>query len=777
MKEIKILILFSLLFSCDSLNTEPRETTTSGAGSETNVQLIQREDSKVLIYIEKGINLQDSEIEYLRVEWLQAINFIETKFKNPTIFEDENGEKIDPKEMSLYITNEKNEALRGQLKSKEAKILIFKKDEIKSFDVIQKILELTFIKKAALTNEKDLYTAALNNAFYNMIPLQILWNRETKKKDELRELSHPYGFLNISYELLNEIALSRLQKHNSLGYLHSFVKNLIHLMNLCHIAKMGIYRAIDKETSKKRLGNFLKFIDDFKTEKKLIVEEDIFEETQRILLEEHKIYNTKFEKDHTLNYYPYALYVYDSNIFFVQHEFPDINTDWLNEYAKQLPQNDPNRKRHIFIEIHKEKYADKNELPNEIHLELCQSTLNITDQEFFFTEIDRLQVEKKIKSLKATDFNPLLRTAYSKFTHFSEKNLELMDLEKIVNSSHNFLALLNTKTVSQSKITTLEELINFPQSDILLNLSKPPNRDELKFFLKNSNETSLQLQKLSDFEVPLKNFLHFHHLLTSTRIVNQFKDMDNRLYEDLRSKLEKLLENPLAEITEDEFLEQMTVFFKPFDFLMKKLEEFWKYKHQLSGYMLDYYNIGKIYSDSYIIYNEESLNLESNSTGDKPFIFLKPNKLTMNSLLYFSIPHEVGHHLQFSCNFWKSFDYNLDKANCMGSELEANMFAGFFTSHEEGLNLSQEQFKAIRKFVGTRGDGFDNFEDEECLHGLPSENEKAYGLGQTFARVSFKKETIDSNTPQKLHEEFKKIFRKTNYLKNYPEKPKRKAVA
>ena len=367
------------------------------------------------------------------------------------------------------------------------------------------------------------------------------------------------------------------------------------------------------------------------------------------------------------------------------------------------------------------------------------------------------------------------RSKYGIIEQFSSKIINQMTFEEsLLESYENFLYLLCEETKSSTVITNIDELIDLPKSDLGLDLIKVPNEHELMFFLKKVNRLHSKIS-LAEAEKYLVNYLHFRHLLTSVRIAKTYQKFNPQMYGYLRNELKHFLEEPLKEISTTSFKCKMVTFFNPLDFFVEKIKNFWIFEHEISAYFLDSYPYEYLACFVCPDFSKPDLGNHELTHRRTPLIYLSFSPVeSLDMMFKFIISHEIGHHLQDCNSFYRSRtkDPYSKKIENIASELEADMYAGFYAFHQKGLNLGIKEVIEIGDFVcknyGDSPSDFDN--DIGDLHGTGEQRKRAYMFGVYLAGEP-KYRVVNQETKVRLHEKFEKIYIETDYFKDLSSRP------
>ena len=360
----------------------------------------------------------------------------------------------------------------------------------------------------------------------------------------------------------------------------------------------------------------------------------------------------------------------------------------------------------------------------------------------------------------------LYKSAYpSEFLDNYINNINFIDLS----ASYGFFYFLleANKPDNNSSIPIINDVdgLIYGTNRTFLNgfIEGAPSQAEITYFLQNIDKNNLGT---IDQKKALKNFLHFRHLLASARIAKEYTAEYQHRFDELKEKLNSLLSNPLQEISEEYFKNQTTFYFQPFDDYLNRLEKFWGIPNCTFCSFFDHYNALKNkWSYIYYDYSDALPSGVNRPKRNKPFIYLnnKRNK-TIKSMLGFVLPHEVGHYLQHShgLDMESGFGTISEKEKSMLKELEADMFAGYFSTYLQGLDSNNQ--KKVIKDIYRMGDyqtsrggiWIASFEQVNDPHGSGVARQEAFTQGIRFAthHQNIKIEKDPHNLVLELHEAF-----------------------
>ena len=339
--------------------------------------------------------------------------------------------------------------------------------------------------------------------------------------------------------------------------------------------------------------------------------------------------------------------------------------------------------------------------------------------------------------------------------------LKTLGFDSIKNSYFDFLNLLcekepnsfdEGKDESEGEIKDLSGILK-DHKNIFPNLSKKV----LLFLKKRLHSENILDDLLKNPKSYLKNFIYFYRLLKGISIMEGSKEFDSKdNYANTISKLESFIENPQKVLEDKEILKSLHTYFQPLDFLKDKIYYFWNHKRGIDCLVFD------LPSSKHYSYYEEN-----DSSG---FVFIKilPENITYEQpcCLWYLLSHEFGHHLQLSSLFYNEFDIKprdatiTDKKKYMFSELEADMFAGFFLAHPDGLSLSQERLSLCEQYVYDIGDDCSvQLKDRNAPHGSGEQRKNAFLIGIKLSKLARFK-TVTTETKLSLHKYFKEYCEK-----------------
>ena len=775
--KIILLIIFSLLIiSCENVIRESASVEIKGS-SKISLDDFEAPSSYPNIYVEKGTGFNQRNLEESYRALGNIYNFLEIYFPD---FISKLG-ITSKKDIKIYFTD--SEEVTEKLTQKYPKNVFIKSFFLQylfyqkcSFQIIKRLLSVVHRNNETFS-QNDLED--LSRVIYRLFEMSTYWSCENKKELSRTKLHEVYqlartpprvvGNIKVNDSILRAIFKLKIDKKESLGGIEGFSDNIFHLMNLIEIARINFLRFSEIEICTKSLTNVDEFIENLKLGKRVSAEK--LKLTSEIFLNQ----NQK-PQDYYLKTF-FKIYLFKEKVFFVYPAIKDINFEWLTEYAEhELKFNPKRNKNFIIVNPEARSYLDSN-LDHICMIRVPENISEIDQKEEFIQAINKITKSKFIEGLTVKDnvYKNAFIKYYNQIGRFSESNLQDMDFTDLVESYKLFIQVLFLPSSNLSSINTLDELIDFPKSDKGVGLIKAPKEDEIRFFLQNVERERLNLFLSSDSEILMKNFLHFRHLLTTVRIAKEYRSLDSQLYGYLKRELKEFLNNPLKEQRDAEYLAKMSLFFNPFDHFLEKIKNFWNYKYDISAYILDHYKLMKD-GGSCLINNFSHSKLKGTirSGGRTPLMYLRfGSHETVDFLIKVVLSHEIGHHLQGSGNFVNFFTTTYDqKVDRMGSELEADMYAGFYGHHSDGLNLTRNEIIEISNLTKKYyGDTNLNFRDSEDPHGRGYQRKYAYLLGANFSKLP-KWKHINFDTKERLHEEFKDIYLNTSYLRNpelYPE--------
>ena len=712
-------------------------------------------------HIEKNSKIEEKYIEDFHKEWTDFTFFIESQFtsflsydtqKNPlskvNIFfiGTYSAEPISEKENTIFVREN----------------ILYNPNNINSiFDkLLKRNPELDLFPKPCPLYHK--LNEDLSEVVYDLFSIykSIEKKEEVAKDDQIID-KNPLEKLHISLDHpilvsdLKDLYLQRLTK-TKIGDFNTFKTEIFSLLVNLDLARLAIYEEQDinhlkdilskiEALSKRIKASSATPLNELKEAIKVLENENI-----KI---EHETFSQKYQKGfhwYLETFFPIQI---EDKIIFIEYSVSKMNKSILHNYIKTL-----NTDKEIIVITSKGKDTKLFNSGKVQIIEFDNELINAKSEASFNESVGDLPTRN------------LIRDMYSKIPEFLIENLNSMNLDNLTICLNRFFDLIKQTDSYKTSIASVDNLIDYPLGSDLLTLLKAPKSPEITFFLKNINRDKIVNTPKEQYVI---NFVHFHHLLVGTRIAKEYRHIDADKYFQLKKALELFLENPLREISENEFQYYAEFFFNPFNSIITKVFNFWKPKYQLSAYLLDPYEIEKnkgscIYKNCY----HEKLKTVT-SKGVKRFMYLSGIFCeSVKIMTDFTLLHELGHHLQFSEDFFHSFIENKDKVNNMGSELEADMYAGFCGAHKKGFNLSRESIIEASEFLDKKyGDKNPDFENSENPHGMGYQRLRAYFLGVNLAKHSAW-EVVNDKTKIKLHEKFKDIYLKTDYLRNlelYPE--------
>ena len=313
-----------------------------------------------------------------------------------------------------------------------------------------------------------------------------------------------------------------------------------------------------------------------------------------------------------------------------------------------------------------------------------------------------------------------------------------------------------------TKISSLESLLSNHEINSLLNLTLPCTNTEIQYFLEKKrnflkhNNKSKQ-ERLS--ELTLLHYLYFRHLLVNARLANSCSNYIKTNFDVLEKELRDYLDNDKLEICYPKITENIAKFFTPFNYLDSKLTNFWQFELPLSFHYLNYYGSKKTSDNFY------ETSFDKNESGEvHSCIQISPYANNIPMLLAFTMGHEFAHHIQLTSYKYKPSTFGLSKLNGMYIELEADMYAGFFSAHSKGLNLSddilEQVSEEVRLDLGDKSYYFD-YEIAHDPHGKGYQRKRAFTLGINLAKKKHYK-IVNQNTKFELHDFFTQCFKQTD---------------
>ena len=771
MKKITLsLFLFILsLISCNNPD-ELNVNNTINLSSEEKLEDRFKETKYSNFHIEKNSKIKEKYIEDFHKEWTDFTLFIESQFTSLPSYDSQKNPLI--KVNIFYIGNYSEEPI-----SDDENTIFVRESVLYSPANVKRIFDKLLRRSPEfdlLPNTRALYpdfNGNLSTVIYDLFSIykSIEKKEEVAKDDQIID-KNPLEKLHISLDhpilvsYLSDLYLQRLTT-TKIGDFNTFKTEILSILVNRDLARLAIYEQqninhlkvillINEAISKRIKTSSATPLSELKEAMKVLENENI------------KIEYETFSKNHKNDFkwyiesYP-AIKIEDK-IILLNKSLGKINKSNIHNYIKTL-----NTDKEIIVITPKGTDTNLFNSGKVQIIEFDNEVINAKSEASFNERVGDVATRNIIRDL------------YSKIQVFSIENLNSMNLDNLTFYLKQSFHLLKQDSYD-TFIETVDDLIDYRKEDYasntllkapnLITLLKAPKKEEINFFLKNVNKDKIVKTPKEQYVI---NFVHFHHLVFGARVAKDYRHINANKYFQLKKALELFLENPLREISENEFQYYAEFFFNPFNSIITKVFNFWKPKYQLSAYLLDAYDIEKE-KGTCIYYNISHKKLKTvSSKGVKRFMYLNGvDDVSIEIITNFDILHELGHHLQFSEGFIHSFVENKDKVNNMGSELEADMYAGFCGAHKKGFNLSRESIiEAAQWMSATYGDANPDFENSKDPHGMGYQRLRAYFLGVNLAKHSAW-QIVNAETKIKLHEKFKDIYLKTDYLRNlelYPE--------
>ena len=281
------------------------------------------------------------------------------------------------------------------------------------------------------------------------------------------------------------------------------------------------------------------------------------------------------------------------------------------------------------------------------------------------------------------------------------------------------------KNIDKNKIQTIDDLINNVDYKNFDSCLKLPDANELYFLLKNkigsANINEFRWKKFIQY------FLHFHHLSTTAKIINLISN-EPKLLDQLKEKLNMLVNSSFIEITKEEFQNSMQLFFKPFTNFENKMNNFW---------CTDFYNPYKII-DHYYMFKDQSPFYQQNNhipsnikLTNSRYSYLINNKIILDkSYFHYMRSYEFANYLREENSkkhqITRKFKVSQQLIEC----LERFSYSGFFFSHVKGMNYNPMQLQEIYHKISQ----LNNITDIDSLRA--EAHQKAFLLGVNLARTN-----------------------------------------
>ena len=767
MKRILLIIFYFIISSCENNDNKSFLSETQG-NPEISMADFKATTKYPNIYIQNGLKFKQKDLDKFHKSLEDITRFLKTYFPDFIPILNEGSEDVNA--IKIYFVDSSKDAQK-----KHPNKIFFKTFHLEFLEYERLHYEIlnTLISALHWNNKMFLYDD-LNNLgalLHRMFEVSRYCPSNSKQKLSKtrpfevnylnRQEENTVSIGSVNDSILEVLFKSKIENKESLGNIKDFSDNIFHLMNLIEIARISFYNLEEKEIRDKCIQNIDKFIENLKSGEQVRPEELKLTSDKPINEEKifaHYLLNTFFNK-----------FSFRGKVFFVYQDIKNINFEWVTEYAEQELKLNPKLNQNFIILNEEDKNHLDPKLDNVLLIRIPKDISAIDSREEYIKAINKLNfIEGLALESKNNDFKDAFRKYYSKISEFSEKDLQAMDFTALLESYKLFISVLYSPFSHSNSINSLDELIDYQNSEKGVDLIKVPREEELRFFLQNVKREELDPFNPRHTEIYMENYLHFRHLLATTRIAKGYKSLEPKMFNFLKREFGKFLDYPLQPISDTYFKNSMSLFFNPFDLFYKKLKTFWGFKYDISAYLLDYYRIRKqggscIWSH----YSDANLQIPLNSNGHKPLMNLGFRSYqTVDFLLNITLNHEIGHHLQQSGHFLHSFTLQDQKVNNMGSELEADMYAGFYAHHSDGLNLDKNKIMEMSNVIKEHyGDGTSDFRNSSDPHGQGYQRKRAYLLGANLAKLP-KYKSISSDTKNKLHDEFKHLYLHTDYLRD-----------
>ena len=723
-------------------------------------------------YVQKNTKFDDEKLDTILEDWFESIDFFKNTFPNIILFRNHEGQEIKESDLKIYLLENETDAKVDDLQKRYTNTIFLNQSGLRQSRqfYIKKILSHSLlpntINQKFKESNSDLFfniyletiSSILSQGFYFEEDEEITPIDSTQVLNTITEFSNEKINILKNYPINSRIVKAFL-KYNRKDF-DDFIINIIHLNNLCFIARNRLLFPNKEINDKEYLSKASSFF------KELINNEDT-KVSEDELKKDYKIFMQIIKED---------LYLIDINhrIGWIDNEFiffGNLNPShlsseqvkWIKEYC--VSKNSKKSQQKILFDRDKIYNNENSHELIDLVIHLNDFIMSINEKKEFLNQLEALQNDtefmQKIKLSRLSIINGF-KSNYTLIQYFTKEHIDGIIFDNLYNSYTDFLSIIRSGT--PSKLHSIEDLINLPSKDIIEELTRVPNKEELSYFLTNQKSEELNLEKIIIDHTLLKNFLHFYHLLSIIRVSKKYKNYYPETYRNAKAQLQIVIKDPLKEINENDFEYYLNLFFNPFNYFIHKINKFWKYEYDISAYILDYYNIrdkkGSCYFKSY-----NSSTLSNTNSTNTPLICLKTHYKVTN-LIFFTLSHEVGHHLQYTGDFYQYFpDILSNNAKKMGKELEADMFAGFYNNHNLGLHLNSEEIKKVIKYIDLNLGGIKNFEESSDPHGTAEQRKRAYLLGVHLSK-SDRWKIITVNTKKELHKEFDRIYTKSDYLRN-----------
>ena len=777
----------TLIFSCKKINyfdsTQiPSDDSEASVNSETSLEDFQENPKYTNIHIHKDFKVTDKELEEFKIEFDKRVDLLYDKFEDAEALFGKTRESLKSGKLRINLTaSYKKKNYDSEIK-KYPNICFLGGEVIRNgFKIYKNLLPFFFQPQTTEPNLKLDYNSFLSDNLEKLFFSDSNEIAEDLKDFDLfnfNSINTDINSTSISPKVMNAIFLNSFRKPEVKLRFKKFQENIIHLAHLISIYKISICEDEPFSENENKLIQLKTFIGRLKSNNNLEIDNQIF---QKIT----KSFNTAYSeivpkiKSYSSTYDWILIRNTKEIRIFVDRDFTDevkanpTFSDLMEEYLKTYHKLKKG-KMNIFI-----IYSDTDSY-DEAFSEKYNNIIVYFNQLFSsksITEIKKQLIRNEYR--RYIEKNPIFRKYYRQIRLFTEEHLDEMHLDMLLKSYYTLFTLSKETDLKSPKIQNLDELIDFKKSDLGIKLTEAPNEDELTYFLKKTTKEQLNKFDLDNPEQYTKNFLHFRHLLTNVRLAKGYKYLTSGYYVKLRFDLKNFLEDPLGEITDQDFESQMQFFFNPFTHFTNKIKEFWEFEYDLRAYILNHYHIqntlGSCMWGNYPGFYDSKVH---KSNKRNPLLNLSFNKtMTMKSMLNSILPHELGHHLQQSGNYiYDSSFGESPKVRQMASELEADMYAGFYAAHRDGFNLPKnELLKTSEDMYKNFGDPQEDLEKSMAPHGMGYQRKRAYLLGMHLAKLP-RFQTVSKLTIYILHSRFIDVYKKTNYLRNIENAPEYKPL-
>ena len=333
-------------------------------------------------------------------KWKKKLDFLETKFDNPVLFKDVNGEKIDSRKIQLWIVKDvyccHQNYLRKLLRFNSNVLIIPHRYLWSSWPVLELIFTHTIagelMDSKILDGDSCVFNIFKNYPFFlASIFKSQFWTKEVIQKNEIlkqvpRRNEHyvvcPFG---VSEIILDQIFTARgeLPKKEDLK---KFCGYMIHLMNLTFINTQSLFLAEDRALNgfnNSPYSRLESYVRELKNKREI---ELTTEELKESCIEAQN-YFLNYERLVSKGYQYSRVYNFEQLTLFIPSQFEKVNLEWIASYVrgmKALNAQETHKRKYVFIEDNKYVTGyDHFGFPNEYHIWLSKAILEKENKEQF----------------------------------------------------------------------------------------------------------------------------------------------------------------------------------------------------------------------------------------------------------------------------------------------------------------------------------------------------------------------------------------------------------